>query len=58
MFEGSMVAIVTPFKKGRVDEKKFAELVGFHIKNGRVLLCPAAQQANPPRFLMKSMNGS
>ena len=34
MFEGSMVAIITPFKQGKVDEKKLAELVGFHIKNG------------------------
>ena len=34
MFEGAMVALVTPFKKGKVDEKKLAELVEFHIKNG------------------------
>ncbi len=34
MFKGSMVALVTPFKKGKVDEKKLSELVEFHIKNG------------------------
>jgi len=34
MFEGAMVALVTPFKKEKVDEKKLAELVEFHIKNG------------------------
>ena len=34
MFEGAMVALVTPFKKGKVDEKKLAEIVKFHIKNG------------------------
>ncbi len=34
MFKGSMVAIITPFKGGKVDEKKLAELVEFHIKNG------------------------
>ena len=34
MFKGSYVAIVTPFKNGKIDEKKFAELVEFQIKNG------------------------
>lgn len=34
MFKGSFVAIVTPYKNGKVDEKKFRELIGFHIKNG------------------------
>ena len=40
MFEGSMVALVTPFKKGKVDDKKLAELVGFHIKNGTSGIIP------------------
>ena len=34
MFKGSFVAIVTPFKNGKIDEKKFKELVEFQIKNG------------------------
>ena len=34
MFKGSFVAIVTPFKDGKVDEKKFRDLVEFQIKNG------------------------
>ena len=34
MFKGAIVALVTPFKKGKVDEKKLAELVEFHIKYG------------------------
>lgn len=33
MFEGSIVALVTPFSKGKVDEKKLRELVEFHIEN-------------------------
>src|SRR3989339_2003693 len=33
MFKGSMVAMVTPFKNGKVDEKKLKELVEFQIKN-------------------------
>ena len=35
MFKGSYVALVTPFKNnGDIDEKKFKELIEFHIKNG------------------------
>ncbi len=34
MFHGSMVAIVTPFKKGRLDEKAYERLVDFHLKSG------------------------
>jgi 4-hydroxy-tetrahydrodipicolinate synthase len=34
MFEGSLVALVTPFKDGHVDYKKLKELVEFHVKNG------------------------
>lgn len=34
MFEGSLVAIVTPFKNGKVDEQAFRDLLQFHIDNG------------------------
>jgi len=34
MFKGSMVAIVTPFKKGKIDEKAFEKLIEWHIKEG------------------------
>lgn len=34
MFKGSIVAIVTPFNNGVVDEKKLRELVDFQIENG------------------------
>lgn len=40
MFSGSMVALVTPFKEGKVDEKKLGELVDFHIKNGTDIIVP------------------
>jgi 4-hydroxy-tetrahydrodipicolinate synthase len=39
-FKGSMVALVTPFKNGRIDEKVLRELVEFHIKNGTSALIP------------------
>jgi 4-hydroxy-tetrahydrodipicolinate synthase len=40
MFKGSMVAIVTPFKNGKVDEKKLRDLIEFHIKNGTSGIVP------------------
>src|SRR3989338_5133507 len=40
MFEGSMVAIITPFKKDKVDDRKLEELVEFHIKNGTSAIVP------------------
>jgi len=40
MFKGSMVAIVTPFKKGKVDEKRLAGLVEFHVKDGTSAIVP------------------
>ncbi len=40
MFRGSMVAIVTPFKDGKVDEKKFRDLIDFQIKNGTSGIVP------------------
>jgi 4-hydroxy-tetrahydrodipicolinate synthase len=34
MFTGSLVAIVTPFKNGRVDERALVDLIEFQIANG------------------------
>ncbi len=43
MFKGSMVAIVTPFKKdGAVDLDKLRELVEFQIENGTDAIVPCA----------------
>ncbi|MDD4894269.1 MAG: 4-hydroxy-tetrahydrodipicolinate synthase [Candidatus Omnitrophica bacterium] len=40
MFKGSIVAIVTPFKGGKVDEKKLRDLIELHIKNGTSGIVP------------------
>ena len=40
MFKGSMVAIVTPFKNGKVDEKALIDLIEFHIKSGTDVIVP------------------
>ncbi len=34
MFTGSLVALVTPFKGGKIDEDRLRELVEFHIEKG------------------------
>ena len=34
MFSGSLVAIVTPFRNGKFDEKSYGELIEFQIANG------------------------
>ena len=34
MFEGSFVAIVTPFKNGKIDAPALRGLIEFHIENG------------------------
>jgi len=40
MFKGSIVAIVTPFKNGAVDEEKLRELVEFQISGGTDAIVP------------------
>jgi 4-hydroxy-tetrahydrodipicolinate synthase len=40
MFKGSMVAIVTPFRNGKVDEKALGDLIEFQIKNGTDVIVP------------------
>ena len=40
MFKGSMVALVTPFKDGTVDDEGLRSLVEFQISNGTDVLCP------------------
>jgi 4-hydroxy-tetrahydrodipicolinate synthase len=40
MFKGSIVAIVTPFKNGEVDENAYRELIEFQIENGTSGIVP------------------
>ncbi len=40
MLKGSMVAIVTPFNKGKVDENALRELINFQIENGTDAIVP------------------
>lgn len=40
MFKGSIVAIVTPFNKGKFDEKAFCKLIEWHISSGTNAIVP------------------
>ena len=40
MFEGSIVAIVTPFRNGQVDEESYRKLIEFQIENGTSAIVP------------------
>jgi len=40
MFKGSIVAIVTPFKEGKVDEEAYRQLIEFQIENGTSAIVP------------------
>src|SRR5512142_922928 len=48
MFKGSMVALVTPFRNGTLDEKALKELVEFQIKNGTQALVPCGTTGESP----------
>ena len=48
MFSGSIVALVTPFKDGKVDYKKLGELVEYHIENGTDAIVPCGTTGESP----------
>ncbi len=48
MFKGSIVALITPFKDGKLDEEKYAQLINHHIKNGTNGIVPAGTTGESP----------
>ena len=48
MLKGSIVAIVTPFKKDKVDEQTLKKLVQFQIKNGTSAILPCGTTGESP----------
>lgn len=48
MFEGSIVAIVTPFKDNKIDEKTLKDLIEFHLKNGTNGFVPCGTTGESP----------
>lgn len=47
-FQGSLVALVTPFSNGKVDEAKLHELVEFHVQNGTDAIVPCGTTGESP----------
>jgi 4-hydroxy-tetrahydrodipicolinate synthase len=47
-FQGSIVALVTPFTSGRVDEAKLRELVEFHVAHGTDGIVPCGTTGESP----------
>ena len=41
MFKGSIVAIITPFKNGILDEETYISLIHHHLNNGTSGIVPA-----------------
>jgi len=48
MFKGSIVAIITPFKNGKIDEDKYISLINYHLKNGTSGIVPAGTTGESP----------
>ena len=52
MFAGSLVALITPFKNGSVDEKGFEKFVAWQIKEGTDGLVPCGTTGESPTLSM------
>jgi 4-hydroxy-tetrahydrodipicolinate synthase len=48
MFQGSFVALVTPFRNGKIDEAKVRELVELHVRSGTDGLVPCGTTGESP----------
>ena len=48
MFKGSNVALITPFKNGKLDDQTYIKLIHFHIENGTNGLVPAGTTGESP----------
>ena len=47
-FQGSIVALVTPFRGGKVDEAKLRELVEWHVASGTDGIVPCGTTGESP----------
>ncbi len=56
MFKGSIVAIITPFKKGKVDEEAYRELIEFQIGQGTSAIVPCGTTGESATLSMEEHN--
>lgn len=48
LFHGSLVALITPFKDGRVDEQALEKMIEWHIANGTNAIVPTGTTGESP----------
>ena len=48
LFHGSIVALVTPFKNGKLDEQALEKMTLWHIENGTSAIVPAGTTGECP----------
>ena len=53
MFKGSNVALLTPFKNGKLDEDTYIKLINFHLENKTNGLVPAGTTGESPTLSHK-----
>jgi 4-hydroxy-tetrahydrodipicolinate synthase len=53
MFRGSIVAIVTPFKNGKVDEETYRGLIEFQVENGTSAIVPCGSTGESATLTME-----
>jgi 4-hydroxy-tetrahydrodipicolinate synthase len=56
MFKGSIVALVTPFRDGKVDEDAFRELIEFQIDGGTSAIAPCGTTGESATLSMEEHN--
>lgn len=56
MFKGSIVAIVTPFRDGRIDEEAFREHIEFQIEGGTSAIVPCGTTGESATLSFKEHN--
>ena len=56
MFRGSIVAIVTPFKDGKIDEEAYRELIEFQIEGGTSAIVPCGTTGESATLNMEEHN--
>ena len=53
MFQGSNVALITPFKNNKLDEENYIKLINFHLENNTNGLVPAGTTGESPTLSHK-----
>lgn len=53
MFKGSIVALVTPFKNGKIDERCFGDLIEWQIKEGTDAILPCGSTGEAETLSME-----